>query len=161
MTVIDPGRKPDILTMGVSVGALVTSSVKDYDPGRDPAELGWPPTLPIEIALKTAPLDDIRQEYGYSMPEWMALRDNVQFLAELAAAVSMVKEEGMSFKLKARLQAEELLKTSWRLIHAPQDEVPSSVKADLIKATARWAGYDAKDNAGGGSANNLNIQINL
>lgn len=161
MTVIDPGRKPDILTMGVSVGALVTSSVKDYDPGRDPAELGWPPTLPIEIALKTAPLDDIRQEYGYSMPEWMALRDNVQFLAELAAAVSMVKEEGMSFKLKARLQAEELLKTSWRLIHAPQDEVPSSVKADLIKATARWAGYDAKDNASGGSANNLNIQINL
>jgi hypothetical protein len=143
------------------VGALVTSSVKDYDPGRDPAELGWPPTLPIEIALKTAPLDSIREAYGYSPAEWMALRDNPQFLKDLTAAINMVKEEGASFKLKARLQAEELLKTSWRLIHAPQDEVPSSVKADLIKATARWAGYDSRDNAAASGGNSLNIQINL
>lgn len=143
------------------MGGLITSSVKDYDPGRDPAELGWPPTLPIEIALRTAPLDIIREEYGYSVDEWMRLRDNPQFLRDLTAAMSMVKEEGMSFKLKARIQAEELLKTSWRLIHAPQDEVPSSVKADLIKATARWAGYDNKDNGAGGAGNQLNIQINL
>lgn len=137
------------------------STIKNYDPGRDPAAIGWPPTLPIEIALKTAPMNDIRDAYGYSQAEWIALKDNPEFLADLAAAVAMVKEEGMSFKLKARLQAEELLKTSWRLIHAPIDEVPSSVKADLIKATARWAGYDAKDNGGGGSGNSLNIQINL
>jgi hypothetical protein len=67
----------------------------------------------------------------------------------------------MSFKLKARLQAEELLKTSWRLIHAPAEEVPSSVKADLLKATMRWAGYDIKEQAVAGGGNALNIQINL
>lgn len=142
------------------MNALTTQSVKQYDPGRDPAEIGWPPTLPVEIALKTAPMSDIRDAYGYTQEEWNALKDNPDFLADLAAAVSMVKEEGMSFKIKARLQAEELLKTSWRLIHAPIDEVPSSVKADLIKATARWAGYDSKDVAAGGG-NSLNIQINL
>lgn len=142
------------------MNALTTTSVKDYDPGRDPAELGWPPTLPIEIALKTAPLEDIRVEYGYSPAEWLALRDNPQFLKDLTAALAMVREEGMSFKLKARLQAEELLKSSWRLIHAPKEEVPSSVRADLIKATMRWAGYDAKENTGGGG-NQLAIQINL
>lgn len=131
-----------------------------YTPLKDPAEIGWPPTLPIEIALKTAPMNDIRDAYGYSEAEWWALKDNPDFLADLAAAVEMVRQEGMSFKLKAKLQAEELLKTSWRLIHAPIDEVPSSVKADLIKATARWAGYDTKDVAAGGG-NNLNIQINL
>jgi len=136
------------------------STIANYTPSRDPATIGWPPTLPIEIALKTAPMAEIRDTYGFTNEEWLALRDNPDFLADLAAAVAMVKEEGMSFKLKARLQAEELLKTSWRLIHAPIDEVPSSVKADLIKATARWAGYDAKDN-GGGQANSLNIQINL
>lgn len=140
------------------MGALAT--LKDYNPGKDPAAIGWPPTLPIEIALKTAPLNDIRDAYGYSLDEWSSLRDNQDFLSDLAAAVAMVKEEGMSFKLKARLQAEELLKTSWRLIHAPIDEVPSSVKADLIKATARWAGYDAKDNGGSGGTQ-LAIQINL
>lgn len=141
------------------MGDLAT--IKNYSPGRNPAELGWPPTLPIEIALKTAPMTDIRVAYGYSADEWAALKDNPEFLADLAAAVQMVKEEGMSFKLKARLMAEELLKTSWRLIHAPIDEVPSSVKADLIKATARWAGYDAKDSAAAGPGNQLNIQINL
>jgi hypothetical protein len=73
----------------------------------------------------------------------------------------MVKKEGMSFRLKARLQAEELLKTSWRLIHAPTDEVPPSVKADLVKATMRWAGYDNKETAAGAVNNGFNIQINL
>ena len=34
-------------------------------PLRDPAAIGWPPTLPVEIALKTAPMNDIREAYGY------------------------------------------------------------------------------------------------
>jgi hypothetical protein len=128
---------------------------------RNPADIGYPPTLPVEIALQTAPLAEIREEYGFSEEEWEALRFNPQFIADLGAAAEMVKKEGMSFKLKARLQAEELLKTSWRLIHAPSDEVPPSVKADLVKATMRWAGYDNKDNAAGAVSNGFNIQINL
>lgn len=141
--------------------ALELRTIKDYDPGRDPASIAWPPTLPVEIALKTAPMNDIRDAYGYSQEEWMRLKDDPAFLADLAAAIQMVKQEGMSFRLKARLQAEELLKTSWRLIHAPNDEVPSSVKADLIKATARWAGYDNRDQVGGGAGPSFAIQINL
>lgn len=132
-----------------------------YNPDKDPSELGYPPTLPIEIALKTAPLNDIREEYGFTKDEWLALRYDPNFINDLAAATEMLKVEGMSFKLKARLQAEELLKTSWRLIHAPKDEVPPQVRANLIQATMRWAGYDNKDNAAGGAGNQLNIQINL
>lgn len=132
------------------------------DLARDPARLGYPPTLPIEVALKTAPLSVIKDEYGYSDEEWESLRRDPVFLADLTKAVEMVKQDGMSFKLKARLQAEEILKTSWRLIHAPADQVPPSVKADLIKATMRWAGYDEKSTTGpgqGGTA--LQININL
>lgn len=139
----------------------MSSDLSIYNPDRDPAELGYPPTLPIEIALKTASLKEIRDSYGFSDDEWLALRYNPSFISDLAAATEMVKREGMSFKLKARLQAEELLKTSWRLIHAPKDEVAPAVRADLIKSTMRWAGYDNKDNAAGGAGNQLNIQINL
>lgn len=136
--------------------------LSDFESQKDPAALGWPPTLPIEIALKTAPLSQIQAEYGYTDEEWAALRHDPRFLADLTQAVEMVRQDGMSFKMKAKLQAEELLKTSWRLIHAPADEVPSSVKADLIKATARWAGYDNKDTgAAGGNATALQININL
>lgn len=131
----------------------------EYQPVKDPAKLGWPPTLPLEIALKTAPMDEIRCAYGYSRDEWLALKDHPGFLADLAAAVRMVAKEGMSFKLKAQLQAEELLKTSWRLIHDPN--APATTRADLIKATMRWAGYDIKEGVGASGGNNLAIQINL
>ena len=124
------------------------SSFTELEPGRDPATIGWPPTLPIEIALKTASLPQLQAEYGYTNEEWRALRYDPLFIADLVAACEMVKKDGMSFKLKAKLQAEELLKTSWKLIHASNDEVSPSVKADLIKATARWAGYDEKPGVG-------------
>jgi hypothetical protein len=137
------------------------ANIDSYDRGRDPAALGWPPTLPIEIALKTAPMADIRDDYGYSKEEWAALKTDPRFLADLGAAVTMVKQEGMSFKLKAKLQAEELLKESWRMIHTQTGEVPASVRADLLKATMRWAGYDAKEAGPGSAGNALNIQINL
>jgi hypothetical protein len=83
------------------------------------------------------------------------------FLNELAAACDLVKQEGMSFRLKCRLQGEELLTTSWRLIHAPNSEVAPAVKSRLMEATWRMAGYDVKDANGVGAGNMLNIQINL
>ncbi len=142
------------------MNALTTNLEDVYERVRDPATLGWPPTLPVEIALKTAPMDEIRIAYGFSTAEWAALKHNANFLADLGAAVQMVKKDGMSFKLKAQLQAEELLKSSWRMIHDP--EAPASVRADLIKATMRWAGYDQKEApAGAGAGAGLNIQINL
>lgn len=141
------------------MATLPANIIDEYERPKDPAALGWPPTLPIEIALKTAPLDEIRCAYGYSKDEWAALRFDPVFLSDLAAAVTVVKKDGMSFKLKAQLQAEELLKTSWRLIH--NQDAPATVRADLIKATMRWAGYDNKDQVGAGGGNQLNIQINL
>ena len=129
---------------------------------RDPANLVWPPTLPLEIALKTASLAALQEEYGFDDAEWAALRYHPVFLADLARAVEVVKEEGMSFKIKAKLQAEELLKRSWRLIHDTTGSTPPSVQADLIKATMRWAGYDDKSTRGDAvQATALNIQINM
>ena len=130
--------------------------------GQDPAGLVWPPTLPIEIALKTASLADLQVEYGFDDAEWAALRYHPVFLADLARAVEVVREDGMSFKLKAKLQAEELLKRSWRLIHDNTGSTPPSVQADLIKATMRWAGYDDKvTKTDGALVTGLNIQINM
>lgn len=125
---------------------------------RDPSLLGYPATLPIEVALKTASPAEIREAYNLSLEDWETLKTHPQFLADLKVASDMVKKEGMSFKLKARMQAEELLATSWQLIHA--DGTPANVKADLIKSTMRWGGFDNKEvGNGGGSA--FNIQINL
>jgi hypothetical protein len=127
----------------------------------DPSRLSWPSSLPIELALKTASPQELRTHYGFSDEEWQALRENPVFIAELSAQCELMKKEGMGFKMKARLQAEAMLETSWRLAHAPSSEVPANVKADLIKTTWRVAGFDNKEAAAGTSAAQFNIQINL
>jgi hypothetical protein len=128
----------------------------------NPADLGYPPTLPIEVAMKTASIQDICNAYGLTREDWDTLRADPVFVADVAQAIELLKKEGMSFKMKARLQSEELLKTSWKLIHAPADEVPPSVKADLIKFTIRAAGLEADARASSvGNQNNLQININL
>ena len=131
--------------------------------GKDPTTLTWPPTMLIELALKTASPDEIRQEYGYSVDEWLKLPQNPAFLRDLNDACVLVKQEGMSFRLKAKLLAEDFLPNVYRMVNASDEKTPPSVKADLIKAVTRWAGYDQKavENGGAVVANSLNIQINL
>jgi hypothetical protein len=127
----------------------------------DPAELGWPPTLPIEVALKTASVKEICEAYGLSRDDWEKLRHDPVFIAEVAEANEALKKEGMSFRMKARLQSEELLKTSWKMIHAPSDEVPPAVKADLIKFTIKAAGLSEEKAAASTGQVGTALQINI
>jgi hypothetical protein len=83
------------------------------------------------------------------------------FLKKVEHYRDEVREKGLTFKLKARAQAEELLTTSWLLIHDPSTS--PAVKADLIKSTVKWAGLEPKgdvavDGAAGGG---VRITINL
>ena len=132
---------------------------------KDPTTLSWAPTLPIELALKTASPTELQIEYGYSDEEWLALPNNPVFMKELAGACEMVRQEGMGFKLKARLIAEENLKEAFKMVRESHAVVPPAVKGKLIELTARWAGYDPKTNGEGAVVgnigNSLNIQINL
>jgi hypothetical protein len=127
---------------------------------HDPSKIAWSATLPIELALKTATPQELRVHYGYTEEEWDALRENPVFMAELTSSCELVKQEGMSFKLKCKLQSEALLETSWRLIHAPASEVPAATKAKLMEATWRMAGFDSKDGTQG-PATGFAIQINF
>lgn len=150
------------------MNALTTLSWADTGT-KDPTSIAWSPTLPIELALKTASPEELRQEYGYTMVEWAELPRNPVFMRELAAACELVRQEGMSFKLKAKLIAEENLKQTWKMIHESKGDVPPATKAKLIELCGIWAGFDARANRGSGeggaagpvAANTLNIQINL
>lgn len=128
----------------------------------DPAIGVYPPTLPVEIVLKTATIREICESYGLSKEDWDNLRAREDFRADVLRYKEIVKIEGMSFKLKAMLQSEELLKTSWQMIHKQDGSVPPAVRADLIKATWRIAGLEPDKNSGNGSGQTaLQININL
>lgn len=145
------------------MNALATIPVEQ----KDPTSLVWPPTLPIELALKTASPAELQREYGYSDEEWAKLPTNPTFMRDLAGACELVRQEGMSFKLKAKLIAEENLKQVWKMVHDTSvNQPPAAVKGKLIELVARWAGFDPRtipEGAIGGpvGANTLNIQINL
>lgn len=116
-----------------------------YDPPK-PIKERFPVTLPMELALGVDSVKNICTSYGIDKEEWDLLREDPLFTKAVEAAVRSLEKEGMSFRTKARIQAEELLKTSWNLIH--KEDVPAVVKADLIKATVKWADYEPKPQQG-------------
>ena len=120
--------------------------------------VGFPHTLPIELALKVAPEADILEAYGISEEQYRVLSVNPAFVASLKSALELVAKDGMSFKLKARLQAEELLLRSWQMIN--DDETAASVRADLIKSTIKWAGLETSVNESK-TSNIQPLQINI
>jgi len=129
----------------------------------DPSTLTWPATLPIEVALATASVEDICEAYNLTEDEFITLKSHPAFHREVAAAAEALKEEGMSFHMKNRLQAEAMLSRLWQMTHASYDDVPPNVQADLIKFSIRCAGYDRSlDQAGAAAAGpSLAIQICL
>ena len=141
----------------------MTSALTTQLNPNDPAEIEvYPPQLPLEVAMRTASVKELCEAYHLSKDQWDALRVNPMFVRDVMYWADNLKKEGSTFKAKARLQAEELLKTSWQLIHSHNDDVSPNVKADLIKFTVRAAGLDgSKDQVNNTQQNALSININL
>jgi hypothetical protein len=124
---------------------------------------GYPATLPIEVAQRNYTNKQICESYGIDREEWERICALPSFIADVQNAMEMLRKDGMSFRTKARLQAEELLKTSWTMIHDKSGVVGAAVKADLLKYTIRVAGLEPNPRAEGGviGGNGLSININL
>jgi hypothetical protein len=124
----------------------------------------WSDRLAFDMALmlegsgETVP--ELLQRHRIGQDDLVAFSKDPVFLKKVEHYRGEVQEKGLTFKMKARAQAEELLVTSWTLIHSP--DVSAAVKADLIKSTVKWGGLEPKNDidatAGGGG---VRITINL
>lgn len=124
----------------------------------------WSDRLAFDVALTLEGSGETLQEvvtrHNISTNEILAYNQDPVFLRKVEGYRAEVRDKGLTFKLKARAQAEELLTTSWLLIHDPG--VSPAVKADLIKNTVRWAGLEPKDSVSGPDAGGgVRITINL
>jgi cytochrome P450 len=137
----------------------MTQDVDVRGPLKDPATLGWPPTLPIELALRSAPVKTVCEAYGLSREAWDELRHDPRFVAEVRAAHDMLRKEGMTFRAKAKLQAEELLKSMWTMIH--DRDAPHAVRADLMKFVVKASGLSEEKVGPAQVGNALQINIQL
>lgn len=128
--------------------------------GTNPASIGFPPMLPVELAMKIDSPQEICRAYGIDKAAFTKMVAHPVFIKAYQEAHEMLKLEGASFKTKCKMQAEDYLSTAFAMVK--NSNVSDSVRADLIKNTVRWAGYDAKAaevGANGGAT--FAIQINL
>lgn len=125
----------------------------------NPSEIGFPPMLAMELAMKIDSPKNIAQAYNLSRDEFAAIISHPLFIKAYQEATEALKVNGMSFKVKAQMQAEDYLNTAYAMIKSPG--TADNVRADLIKNVVRWAGYDAKAAEVGAGGNSFNIQINL
>ena len=130
----------------------------------DPSLTRWSDRLAFDVALTLEgsgeTLQEIMARHHIGANEILVFNSDPVFLKKVEQYRTEIRDKGMTFRLKARAQAEELLTTSWLLIHDPL--VSPAVKADLIKSTVKWGGLEPKGNetttdAGGG----VSITINL
>ena len=133
-------------------------------PGYRPtsaSDLTFDPRIAYEIALGLDKASTIFGKYNVSPERAEALIKNSVFLGTIKRYQEEVQSSGISFKLKAKIQAEDLLTHSYLIATDP--EVPYSVRADLIKWTAKVAGLEPTDkNAGaGGAAGGFTLNITL
>lgn len=124
----------------------------------------WSDRLAFDIALTLEgsgeTLQEVMDRHKIDANAILTFNADPVFLKKVEHYRGEVREKGLTFKLKARAQAEELLTTSWMLIHDPA--VSPAVKADLIKSTVKWAGLEPVNNTQGeGGGGGVRITINL
>lgn len=126
--------------------------------------LQWTDRFAFDIALRLEnsgeELADILARHKYTTADLLKFNTDPVFLKKVDGYRTEIRDNGVTFKMKARAQAEELLTTSWVLIHSP--DVSPAVKADLIKSTVRWAGLESKSTEENtNSTGGVRITINL
>jgi hypothetical protein len=124
----------------------------------DPSQMAFPALLPVELALKIDTPENICKAYDIGLPQFRKIVEMPVFIKAYQEAIENLKTDGMSFKMKAKMQAEDYLGTTHSMVKDPN--TADAVRADLIKSTVRWAGYEAKA-ADANAGASFNIQINL
>lgn len=119
----------------------------------------WDVNLVLDVALGVDD-DTLCEVYELQYPQLKRIKAMDSFNSQVEGMKKELQKDGMSFRIKARLQAEEYLRTTFEMIHNP--DIDPKVRKDLIEATVRWAGLDKpKTEDEGGKGSGFSVTINL
>ena len=131
----DDARPPDDTPDASDVPSPCVINV----PTDPQARVSWTQDLLMDVALGASG-ESICKAYGLTPDQLSTIKRHPAFANQLKKVREALDKDGLSFRMRAQMQAEALLRTSWELIHSPT--TPASVKVELIKQTVRWAGLD-------------------
>lgn len=119
----------------------------------------WSSHLALDVAIGTS-IDAILEAYELQMHELVEIKKDPHFISQVGRMRKDLEKEGVSFRMKAQIQAEHYLQNSWDMVH--DEDIDPKVRADLIKSTMRWANYDNPAAAGPvGAGGGFSVVINL
>ena len=121
----------------------------------------WDPRLILDLALGVEDLDTVLPRYNLTFDDYEALAHSPIFRRELALTIRDVRENGLPFKAKARVQAEAYLEVLDELVYS--DGTPASTRLEAIKSTVAWGGLIPKESKEetGATGSTINVQINF
>lgn len=99
--------------------------------------------LAVELALHVDDAAEIFARYGYTDEQAAELVESPAFVLLMQQAQKSVVEEGLSFRMKAKLIAGELLPYAHDLATDPL--ISAAVRMDAIKWAASVAGFSPKE----------------
>lgn len=113
------------------------------DPQHRPSPNPWDPRLVMDLAIGVDGLDDILLRYGLTQEDYDALTTVPTFRRELSTTLRELRENGVTFIKKAKIQAESYLVDLDDMV---QDKnVPAATRLDAIKSIVKWGGLEPKD----------------
>lgn len=119
--------------------------------------------LALELALHLEgsgdKLEDLLERHDITASDLGKYLSNPVFRDDLIHLRDEVREKGLTFRVKARTMAEEMLKTTWQIVHDPAASY--AVRADLIKSTVEWAGLKPKTDAVDAAGSGVKVVINF
>jgi hypothetical protein len=121
----------------------------------------WDPRLVLDLALAIEDTEPILERYDLQQEDYDALMRTPSFRRDLALTMREVRENGLSFRHKARVQAESYLEVLDQLVYSPA--TPASTRLDGIKQAVTWGDLSPKEGKGGDvqNAQQINISINF
>lgn len=117
------------------------------------------PNAIVELAMgMEAPLS-VLARYGYTPEQAGTLLSNEFIQRQIEAKRAELKSQGIVFKTKALMAAEDILEDVY--VEAKAQDTPLPQKLDALKFFAKAAGVDQVAQTSGGAGGGFNITINL
>ena len=130
---------------------------QDYNPQTVPP---WTAALVFDVALGLEGHETVLQRHGVTPEEWDHINAHPLFQRQVAEQAREMGETGVSFRSKARVQAEMYLVQLDQMIHSPSTD--QKVKLEAIRSVVKWGGLEPQPSKEeGNSTPQVNVQINM
>jgi hypothetical protein len=147
---------PQFLYDGPDSEMFSPSSETRFPTAQDKTPNPWDPRLILDLVVGIDALDDILERYGLDECQYARLQQVPSFRRQLAMTMREVREKGIGFADKCKVQAESYLVHVDDMVN--DAAVPASTRLSAIQWVARMGRLEPKEEK---SEGNQGVQVNL